>query len=278
MQVTELKSKGVKVLIAIGGWNDSKGGKYSKMVNDPEARKRFVDSTVTFIKKYNFDGLDLDWEYPKCWQVDCNAGPASDKPAFAALVRELRQTFTPLGWLLSAAVSPAKLVIDAAYDVPSISRDLDWIGVMTYDYHGHWDKKTGHVAPMYYHSETEAPFFNANYTLNRWIELGADPAKLIMGVPLYGQSFTLTKPSVNGLNAPAKTTGIAGPYTRQAGFLAYYEVNIHLNSLFSFSFLFSFSLFFGQNSHWMTTINLNYRNRKLNFRAPKCYRYTFLPI
>jgi chitinase len=45
--------------------------------------------------------------------VDCNKGPDSDKPAFAALVRELRQAFNPKGLLLSAAVSPSKTVIDA---------------------------------------------------------------------------------------------------------------------------------------------------------------------
>jgi hypothetical protein len=45
--------------------------------------------------------------------VDCNKGPDSDKTAFAALVRELRQAFDPKGLLLSAAVSPSKTVIDA---------------------------------------------------------------------------------------------------------------------------------------------------------------------
>lgn len=30
-----------------------------------------------------------------------------------------------------------------------MGKQLDWIALMTYDYHGQWDKKTGHVAPMY---------------------------------------------------------------------------------------------------------------------------------
>ena len=41
-----------------------------------------------------------------------------------------------------------------------LSKYLDIISVMTYDYHGHWDKKTGHVAPMYYHPSDEVAFFN----------------------------------------------------------------------------------------------------------------------
>lgn len=31
---------------------------------------------------------------------------------------------------------------------------------MCYDYHGQWDKKTGHVAPLYYHPEDDVNFFN----------------------------------------------------------------------------------------------------------------------
>lgn len=57
------------MLIAIGGWNDSAGDKYSRLVNNSSARRRFVAHVVNFIEENNFDGLDLDWEYPKCWQV-----------------------------------------------------------------------------------------------------------------------------------------------------------------------------------------------------------------
>lgn len=42
-----------------------------------------------------------------------------------------------------------------------MSEKLDWISVMTYDYHGQWDKQTGHVAPMYAHPEDEDVTFNA---------------------------------------------------------------------------------------------------------------------
>ena len=31
---------------------------------------------------------------------------------------------------------------------------------MCYDYHGQWDKKTGHVAPLYYHPQDDVDFFN----------------------------------------------------------------------------------------------------------------------
>lgn len=77
------------------------------------------------------------------------------------MVRELSIAFKPRNLLLSTAVSPSKTIIDKGYDVPALSKYFDWIAVMTYDFHGQWDKKTGHVAPLYHHPEDELDFFNA---------------------------------------------------------------------------------------------------------------------
>ncbi|XP_025423968.1 probable chitinase 10 isoform X2 [Sipha flava] len=223
-RVVALKRRGVKVSIGLGGWNDSAGDKYSRLVNNRSSRKKFIYNVLNFMDKYGFEGLDLDWEYPKCWQTNCNQGPDSDKNAFSNFVMELKQAFKPHGYLLSAAVSPSKVVIDSGYDVPILNQYLDWIGVMAYDYHGQWDKKTGHVAPSYYHPEDDIPYFNLNSTVHYWIEKGANSRKIVLGVPLYGQSFTLSNPKVHGLNAPASGPGEAGKFTRSAGFIAYYEI------------------------------------------------------
>lgn len=60
-KVVALRAKGIRVTIAIGGWNDSLGDKYSKLVRDADNRARFIEDVIEFIEKYNFEGLDLDW-------------------------------------------------------------------------------------------------------------------------------------------------------------------------------------------------------------------------
>lgn len=62
------------------------------------------------------------------------------------------------------------------------------------------------------------------YAMNYWRKLGAPSEKLIMGIPTYGRTFRLLKASKNGLQATAVGPASPGKYTKQAGFLAYFEV------------------------------------------------------
>lgn len=62
---TDLKKKkpSLKCFISVGGWGA--GGKvFSDMAKSDGSRKAFIDSVIGFMKKYNFDGIDIDWEYP----------------------------------------------------------------------------------------------------------------------------------------------------------------------------------------------------------------------
>lgn len=65
-----------------------------------------------------------------------------------------------------------------------------------------------------------------NFSLYYWVSQGADRRKIVMGMPMYGQSFSLADNNNHGLNAPTYGGGEAGDQTRARGFLAYYEVFI----------------------------------------------------
>lgn len=210
----------LKTLIAIGGWNEG-SVKYSAMAMAQSSRKIFVDSVVDFCKKYGFDGLDMDWEYP-----GSRGGVDADKANFVELLKELSQEFKPYGLLLTAAVAAGKHFMDKAYDVPQVSRYLDLIHVMAYDFHGGWEKKTGHHAPLYSRPEEPADEYilNLNFSVNYWISQGAAREKMVLGMGLYGRAFTLQRAEDHYPGAPAPQPGTAGPFTREPGSLGYNEI------------------------------------------------------
>lgn len=65
--VERAHSKNVKVSIAVGGWvNDISPNhtEYASAVSSKN-RKIFVNNIVDFVKEYNLDGVDIDWEFPQ---------------------------------------------------------------------------------------------------------------------------------------------------------------------------------------------------------------------
>lgn len=137
------RSPKTKIIIAIGGWNEG-SARYSAVVANPTTRAKFVKNVVDFTKKHNFDGFDLDWEYP-----NQRGGKPEDVNNFSLLTKELRQEFDKHGLLLTAAVASAETSASLSYDIAEISKHLHFINIMSYDLHGSWEKQTGHNAPLY---------------------------------------------------------------------------------------------------------------------------------
>ncbi|ROT67642.1 chitinase 4 precursor [Penaeus vannamei] len=221
---TDLKkiNPNLKTILAVGGWNEGSED-YSNMVMDPEKRKTFIESSVELVRRHNFDGLDVDWEYPAA-----RGGVPEDKENFVILLKEFRarfDTFSP-PLLLSGALSPGKPTIDDGYDVPGISEYLDMVHVMGYDYHGTWENFTHHNAPMCGHHLDEGYLqdFNVEFTVEYYLSLGLPKEKMVLGIPLYGRCFTLDDIEENGFYAPAHKPGPAGPYIRIPGTLGANEI------------------------------------------------------
>ncbi|KAJ9584392.1 hypothetical protein L9F63_021261, partial [Diploptera punctata] len=213
----------LKVSLAIGGWNEGSAN-YSRMASTPENRRNFIASVTGFLTKYNFDGLDLDWEYPTQ-----RGGDPSDKQNFVLLAKELREEFDKHGWLLTAALGVGDDVVDKAYDLKSLAKYLDYMHAMCYDLHGTWDRKVGHNAPL--KSKNHKDTRTVEHALRHFLKMGAPARKLVMGVPMYGRTFILEDPdSTTIIGAPAKEQGFAGPFTREVGFMGYNEICLNLSS------------------------------------------------
>ena len=116
--------------------------------------------------------------------------------------------FRPHQLLLTAAIGAATPTIDVAYDIPRMYKYLDYIHVMCYDYHGKWDRKTGHNAPLYPRPNEKGQdvLLNVDNTLEYLMKKGALPEKTVLGVPLYGRAFSLMNPHDYKMGARAKTT------------------------------------------------------------------------
>ncbi|KAE9556700.1 hypothetical protein FO519_000106 [Halicephalobus sp. NKZ332] len=210
-RVNKLKDKqpGLKTLLSFGGWSAGTGT-FKQMASDAGNRKKFIDSAIQFIGQYGFDGIDIDWEYPD----------ANDKSNYATFMKELKAAAGSK--LVTAAVTADPAKIDIGYDVPSLAQSLDFLNVMTYDFHGGWEQVTGENSPLY-SPPGDTTNWNTAYALNYWAQKGFPKNKLLVGIAAYGRGWTLSDPNNNGIGAPGQSAP-ALQYTQTEGFGAYYEI------------------------------------------------------
>jgi GH18 family chitinase len=84
------KANNIKRMFAAGGWDNSQY--FSAIASNAGSRQAFINSVVAAIDKYDFDGIDVDWEYPVTGGAQ--EGTKADKQNFVTLLKEMRTAFS----------------------------------------------------------------------------------------------------------------------------------------------------------------------------------------
>jgi chitinase len=222
-QLQKLKAEfpNIKLLISIGGWSFS--DKFSDVALTPASRQTFVASCVDMFIRGNFgseigpvpglfDGIDLDWEYPGACGNTCNFRP-EDTPNFTALLAEFRAQLDAIGAETGrryelAIVAPATDVLVGKLELKKIHKYLDFINLLTYDFHGGWDTQTNFHSPLLPSPrDPVGPKVNTHYAVELYLRGGVPAQKLDIGVPFYGRGWQGVPNIKNGLYQT--NTGVA---------------------------------------------------------------------
>jgi chitinase len=140
-----------------------------------------------------FDGIDIDWEFPVAGGLEGNIERAADKENFTLLLGELRRQLDLQGSIdrrhyeltIAASARPQEI---ANVEISRIEPLLDFINVMTYDYHS-GPGRTNFNAPLYAATGDLTPDLNVDVTMRAFLDAGVPAAKLLVGIPFYGHGY-----------------------------------------------------------------------------------------
>ncbi|WP_249435837.1 glycosyl hydrolase family 18 protein [Paenibacillus sp. Marseille-Q4541] len=232
-QLNKLKkiNSNLKTIISVGGWTWS--NRFSDVAATQATRETFANSAVDFLRKYNFDGVDLDWEYPVSGGLNGNSKRPEDKQNYTLLLREIRTKLDAAEKVdgkeyLVTIASGASATYAANTELGKIAEIVDWINIMTYDFNGAWQKISAHNAPLYYDPAAtaagvpQADSFYVDSGAQGHLNAGVPASKLVLGVPFYGRGWDGCAAANNGQYQQCAGGATVG--TWEAGSFDFYDL------------------------------------------------------
>ncbi|XP_041364068.1 chitotriosidase-1-like [Gigantopelta aegis] len=175
-QILALKNQNpnLKVLLAVGGWTHGPA-LFSAVAATDGGIDVWAGNVIAYLRQRRLDGLDVDWEYPVG-----RGSPASDKQRFSIFLQRVRNAFDAEAAStgkprleLAIAVNAGRYFSDVSYERNKIGSYVDFISLMTYDFHGTWERQAGHHSQLHssvYDVGANAEL-NMEYAVNYWISI-----------------------------------------------------------------------------------------------------------
>lgn len=237
-QLRALKAENpdLTIMLSIGGWAWS--DYFSNAALTDSSRALFARTAVALLDEHDLDGIDIDWEYPGQPGED-NVYRPEDQENFTRLLQTVRRHLDEQGerdgrtgddhYLLTIAAGASERFVQHT-NMAAAQEPLDFVNLMTYDFHGRWTDHTGHHANLYAPASPDTVQRSAAAAVDLFIEAGVPPHKLVLGVPFYGRGWTGVEPQNNGLYQPyAEPRGgfpydtLAAHFINKHGFTRYWD-------------------------------------------------------
>lgn len=195
LRALKAKNPQLKTILSVGGWTWS--NRFSDTAATDQTRKTFAKSAVDALRAYGFDGVDLDWEYPNVEAIPGNSYSPADKENYTLLLQEVRNQLDAAGeqdgkrYLLTIASGASQKFVDNT-ELAKIAHILDWINIMTYDFHGgSWEATTSHNTGLY--ADPNDPYISSNFTVDGAIQAyqkaGVPLNKIVLGLEFMARSW-----------------------------------------------------------------------------------------
>ncbi|KAH1210074.1 hypothetical protein GLYMA_15G206400v4 [Glycine max] len=210
------KNPSITTLLSIAGGNGN-DTVLSLMVSKDSSRKYFIQSSIRIARLYGFQGLDLSW-VPETISDMNNMGRLFEEWRAAAKSEAANDSTQVL--ILTAAVHFRPGLDSASYPVESIQNNLNWVHILTYDYHmPQLANFTAAHAALYDPSSS----VNTDNGIKEWIGSGVTASKLVLGLPFYGYAWNLRNPEDNAIGASA-----TGPAIGKSGAMNYKDIKAYI--------------------------------------------------
>ncbi|RAK99304.1 class V chitinase [Aspergillus ibericus CBS 121593] len=215
---------GLRVNIAIGGWSLNDPGAtasiFTQLAASEDNQRKFFRSLTSFLATYDFDGVDIAWEYP----VDGDRGGRDeDFKNFPKFMANLKDALSGTGGRDGLSLTlPTSYWYLRHFDIKSLAKNVDYFNYMSYDLHGTWDqgnKWTGEYL------DAHTNLTEITDSLDLLWRNNISPDKVVLGIAFYSRAFTVAD---TGCTTPGCLFGSGftpGPCSRQTGILMNSEID-----------------------------------------------------
>lgn len=175
----------LKILLSVGGLGWSRN--FSDMALTVISRRLFAESCLLLLKRFDLDGIDIDWEFPGYPGEGGNRYRPEDKHNYTLLFRQLRETLGH-SYLITAAVDGWATHFVPHTEMDQVSQYTDYVCLMTYNFN-----ESGLAGGHYLYSPPDWDTAGSvDGAVKAFMEAGVPKNKLVIGAGFFPAALLMS--------------------------------------------------------------------------------------